>query len=37
MMATASLNRPSPRITENRVGYYSNLTKVTAAIISELQ
>ena len=37
MIATASLKRPSPRMIENSFGYSSNLTSVTAAMMSELQ
>jgi len=37
MIATASLNRPSPRMIEKSFGYSSNLTRVTAAMMSELQ
>ena len=36
IIATASLNKPSPKIVEKSFGYSSNLTIVTAAIMSEL-
>ena len=33
--ATASFNKPSPKMIENNLGYSSNLTIVIAAIISD--